>query len=502
MKTHKNVAKLKYIKINQQKSQSLANNPIFDKEELDTKTTVEINEPSYKKFEDEEESTSQDSKKPTANFKLPKFLVEKEDQKQKIENFKQEPTIKSAGNLPFTPENFESNPNSFTSIFNKDNEKINGFQRVFRKSIFFLVIQLVLFTLISTLALTGFGLSFGSLIGTGISVVIFISLIIAYTAVTSIFFIIVADRSYIWISILLQALVTVALYSFVGLGFSIPTLVFSVVIMTLSYFAYLEIEKVQVSTRFFSISYVTNEAIKILSTVAILTLCLGVFQSVSSQTPKNFITKNLIDNSFIYKLLVDNGSGFGLNKFAVNGQFPIDKDSKSVLIAEGETKKIATVNDFLDKNTPTLDQKSSCLPTDTTCLAQIPSKDKKISEYLTKIQEQYNVATPLKPTDQLTESNYKNLLKYFYADKIVEFETQKNLQNIPYIGNFQPLAENARTLFIPAIIALAIYVILTLVKFVIHFLVSIIVWIIWKFLILIRFVKIDIELVESEIVSI
>jgi hypothetical protein len=519
----KNVTKMKFVRVNQatntqpndetQESHLETNSDQSDQnqnskieQKIDSlEKTSSVPTTNYKQFSSDSDMNEVVIEKPT--FKLPKFLAQREETKSKLENMKKSSSDKqpSAGNLTFSPPNFSDNPNSFTSIFNKDHEKINGVQRVFRKSFSFLILQLLSFVGLSLVTISTFSLNLNSFATLSLAGAGIIAMIALYTVVSSIFYIIVADRSYIWISLLLQCLSLVLLYSFLGQGFSYPTIVFALIVSILNYFAYLEIEKVQVSTRFFSIGYVTSEAVKILSTIAILVTCLGIFNTISYQTTKVFLTRNLIDNELIFKNFVGNSSRFSLNNILqLKSDYTLNQTNKSVLSNDG---KEVEVGDFIEKNySENLSAtaiKNSCANGDKECQLNLSQeKEKKLEGNLNRLVELGQVTPQPKINDRLTYDTYKGLLRGFYADKINDFETKKNAQSIPIFSSVQWLIEPSRAIFIPALIALVFYVILIVFKFIIHFITGMIIWLVWKMLVAFGLVKIEIELVESEIVSI
>ncbi len=519
----KNVAKMKFVRVNQNtntqandETQTIDSNlPQFNDEDKDNsildskidKIQTPTNQPTtnYKQFGSDSDTPEIVIEKPS--FRLPKFLAQREETKNKVEKMKknQSETKKPIGNLPFTTPNFSDNPNSFTSIFNKDHEKINGVQRVFRKSFTFLILQLLAFVSLSIVTISTFSLNLNSVVTIGVAGAVIVTTIILYTVLSSIFYIIVADRSYIWINLLLQGLSLVLLYSFLGQGFSYPTIVFAIIVSVLNYFAYLEIEKVQVSTRFFSIGYVTGEAVKILSTIAILIVCLGIFNTISSQTPKVFLTRNLIDNDIVFKNFVGNSSRFSINNILqLKTDYKLNQANDSVLSSEG---KEVNISDFVEKNySDNLSAtaiKNSCASGDKECQVSLSQqKDKKLESDLNRLVDFGQISPQPKINDRLTYNIYKGLLRGFYADKINDFETKKTSQNIPIFSSVQWLIEPSRTIFIPALIALAFYLVLIVIKFIIHFVTGIVIWLVWKMLVAFGFVKIEIELVESEIVSI
>ena len=230
---------------------------------------------SYKQFVERTEPTAENPTMGSANanpFKLPKFLNRKDINSPVVNTSSIQDTPKS---LPFSKPNFTENPNSFTSVFKKDNDQVSGVKRVFRKSVMFLFLQVVAFLSLIIPILFGLSSNFASGLSSIFSLGWNMGAIILYVVMTSIFYVIVADRSYVWLSLVLQAFFMILSYSLVGMGFNPITLIATGIILILSYFSYLEIEKIQVSSRFFSIGYVTGEAVKILSTIAILILSLS-----------------------------------------------------------------------------------------------------------------------------------------------------------------------------------------------------------------------------------
>lgn len=548
----KDITKLKYIKINADDQDNDSHsgyeptqiypqdqNFISKSESINDVSSVNlnINKPTYKKFEDKSDFKNKDINvvRPSSfvgqmsqntslpdqiNLRLPKFLAQREDQKIKLNNLKTNGGNKQdkIDNLPFTPEDFESNPNSFTSIFNKDNNKINGFQRVFRKSILFLVMQLCSYALISFLCINGFLINFTSIASIFSSGLAMLLLVIAYSSITSIFYIIVADRSYIWISLLAQSLSLILMYSFTGLGFSFVTLFVALIVFVLSYFAYLEIEKIQVSTRFFSIGYVTSEAVKILSTVAILTICLGFFNGITQQTPKVFLTKNLIDNQTSFDTIVMGNSfpfnKINLNSVVLNGKYTISDTNivqndgknltyKDFVLKNYKNSTIANIN-LTDKEVVEL-QKTYCSDkvSDKDCQEKLkPFADAKIKKYLSSQNPNYSDIT-LGLDDTLDVNSFKKVLKAYYSDRIDLLTSQQNsIKDIAFLKGYTSYIEPILPNIIQAIFVLVLFIFLFTIKFLMHILTSIFVWVLWKILLLLGFAKINVELVESEIVSI
>jgi hypothetical protein len=541
--TKKEISKLKYVKLKSSNNLNKIGDEMISSNNTDsTNDDLNISKPTYKKFDDTsqgkevlntvkikpnttpQESQSQGEKTidgnafgkiGAINFKLPKFLADRESQKKQIESLKNpDKTTNFGGSLPFTQENFGNNPNSFTTIFQKDNDKINGFQRVFRKSVLFLILQLLSFLAISIIIITGLGMNFASTTASLVSLAIILGLIITYSAVTSIFYIIVADRSYIWISLCLQSLLIVAIYWALGLGiFSPITLFVAFIIFVLSYFAYLEIEKIQVSTRFFSIGYVTSEALKILSTVAIIIICLGIYNVVTIQTPKAFISKNLINNDGIYNSVVL-GNSFpfnlvSLNKIALSGE-KYTINNSGVVESSGKSVDFRTflLKNFKQSSLLTEAEKREIRATcDTTTekecsLRLLAEQDKKLKIAIKADNGGY-ANLPFGLDETLDKNNFKDVLRAFYSDKVDDLNSQSaTINDIAYLKPIRQYVEPVLPNIIQAVVAILVFIILSFFKFLMNIITSILIWIIWKFMLISGFAKIDIELVESEIVSI
>ena len=520
----KNISKLKYIKLNPGKSdESQDEYELADQalpEEIATEIdTQEVNNPmpSYKKFDDEGELPVVEKAK--SSFALPKFLSKpaKEPKGQNL-GF----TQNTQNSLPYAKPDFKTNPNSFTSVFSKDNDQVVGVARVFRKSIIFLIFQVLCYlALILPLTLGLIG-NFGTLLTTGITFGALTFAIISYTVITSIFYIIVADRSYIWINLLLQSLFLVIINSFIGQGFSIVTLATALVIFVLSYFSYLEIEKVQVSSRFFSINYVTNEAIKILTTVAIIVISVTFFNTILNVGSKNFVTQNLVQNDFIFRnVVVGKNANLSLNRWVLPKNYSIGENNKIVTSDISGAAKPVTFFDFLSANYRKGEQvlnekelenikKTQCLNKEKECDTFIQrEKIVKIQKWLAEENNPYSSVNYTEkpsylenPGSELDVNSFKEIMKVYYSEKITDFEADKSFTKVPFLDGVPKQFLNYGQFLIPAIFALVLFISFMILKFLLHLVSGIVIWVVWKLLLLFGFAQIEVELVESEIVSI
>lgn len=522
----KSISKLKYIKLNPAKNEEFHDEyELADQalpEEASSNDSQEINNPipTYKKFDDEIEIQSTKTKN---SFTLPKFLSKnKNNEKQDSGNFPSTNSTQTTNALPYTKPDFKTNPNSFTSVFSKDNDQVVGVARVFRKSIMFLILQVLCYLALIIPLTVGIIGNFSSLTSTGITFIALTLGIIFYTVITSIFYIIVADRSYIWINLFLQSLFLIVINSFIGQGFSIVTLVTALIVFVLSYFSYLEVEKVQVSSRFFSINYVTNEAIKILTTVAIIVISITFFNTILNVGSKNFVTQNLVQNDFVFRnIVVGKNANLSINRWVLPKNYTIGDNNKIQTLDISGASKPVTFFDFLSANyrkgEPVLNEKelenikkTQCLNKEKECETFIQrEKITKIQKWLTEETNPYSSVNYTErpnylenPGAELDVNSFKEIMKVYYSEKITDFEADKSFTKVPFLDNVPKQFLNYGQYLIPSIFALILFILFMILKFFLHLVSGIVVWIVWKLLLLFGFAQIEVELVESEIVSI
>jgi hypothetical protein len=408
------------------------------------------------------------------------------------------------------PKEEDFNPNFLSSIFNQDKQEAGGIARVFRKSMIFLVAQLIAFLAFITSSFFFFE-----------NPVLTIFFLVLSTAITSIFFIIVADRSYVWLVLLGQSLLLIIANSFLGLAFSPVTLV-ATLVSTLFYFlAYSELEKVQLSSRLFSISHITSESTRIILTATTLLLALGVFNSILWQGQRNgkdegskpFLGSVIFDNKLIVdNLFIGRTGTFSINQFLVGGDFFVETSGDKIMYQSknktGNKEIQATFGDFLENNYEFNDvltikeeqdfRATNCTDIGSTseaCNLRLEQEiDKKVEQWRLKAYPDlpYSIKTPL------TLSNYREINKAFYLNKIAELETEK--VDSGFID--ESLIIVPRKTIIPALVSLMLAVILFLTRFIFSWIVFIANWIIWRILLVSGFVQIDVETVEAEIISI
>jgi hypothetical protein len=450
----------------------------------------------FKRFVEPKPETS---KKSTPKVSLPKFLERFQG------GFAQASETTQAANTEVPshralalvdetkPKEKPFNPNSFSSIFNKDHQEISGIKRVFKKSIALLVLNLASFGLLSLISVNFFTTNW------------LISLITAvvYITTTNIFFIIVADRSYVWLAIASKIVLLILVNSFLGMGFDIITIFFSVIVAILIFSAYSELEKIQLSSRLFSISHITAETTRILGTVVILLLSLGVFNSIVSQTADVFFSRTLLANDVIVdRALVGKGNPFGLsgNRLLVKGES---------LFGAGNTKY--TLRDFLERNykggqvvvseTEQTDIIIECQNKAVTSAAAASScgnavaeeRDKRLLAWQQEALPKINYGLD----EVLDKTKFQEVTRQIYVYFIKSISnTNSSVAALPI-----PRIIPANYIF-PGIVAITLYLTLFIFKFALSWMVGMLTWLVWSLLRALGFSKIEVETVEAEIVSI
>jgi hypothetical protein len=491
---------------------------LYDLPDQEYNKNLNSNSPNfkYKRFQEfsEKEDNTTNSK-----IKLPKFLhnlTNKNNQppkdftKAKVDNISGEP----GKVFSFNKINEENEPvenlNSIGSIFNSDHEQISGLRRVFKKSLTFLAIHSFLFFILTLVGLNFFKFN------------IFFNLLIFFLSLsfTNIFYIIVADRSYIWVSILAQLVLLIFTNSFVGLAFSPITLVFILLILLLSYLAYSELEKVQLSSRLFSISHITSEGTRILLTSSILIICLGIFNGMMHEGSSNFVDRTLLKNNLLIdSFLIGENAKLATNYYLMGGKFSLNAENQIVYFDRNTNKsRQATYADFLTENYQSIsvltqkeekEIRNSCGSID----VNTSECDKKVKEEVNKrletwkqlkykqLETDYNL---VELDTRLELENFRYITRAFYINQINDLEnTENNNANALIPVDFLPIKiSDIVPMVIPATISIVVFFVFTIFRFLVNWISLIFTWVIWKILVWAGFVNIDIETVEAEIVSI
>jgi len=422
------------------------------------------------------------------------------------ENIDKQPKSKKSGNLPgflsriggedetrkegeltqralaVIEEKVKDNPNSFGSIFSREHQEISGIQRVFKKSIAFLVINLMLFGVLSLISINLLALP------------IWFTVVISVFYVTSscLFFIIVADRSYLWLSIAGQLILLLLVHSFLGQGFDIITIILALLISALIFSAYSELEKIQLGSRLFFISHITGESVRILTTVIAIVLSLGLFNSVVSAGTEQYIEDNILSSDLVMnRLLIGDNPSVSMNRVLLKG---------NTFFGEGNEEY--TFRDFLSfnyrggKSVLTQEESNEIIiacqvrpnSTSSDCNEEVnEEEDERLEEWR---QEAYpNLQYDL--DEVIGEAEFRTITKEYYLYLIRDLSRYDSaIRVIPsdYV--------------IPAFISVILFAFLLIVKPLVGWISYLVTWIVWRILKWIGFVRIEVEAVEAEIVSI
>ncbi len=393
---------------------------------------------------------------------------------------------------------------SFSSIFNREHEEVSGGQRVFRKSLLFLGLSLGSLGLLAYASLKFF---------TGGIVFALIALVL-YIVTTTIFFIVLANRNYLWLNLTGQLIIILSTQAFLGQAADKITLFVTALIILLVFLSYNELEKVQLSSRIFSLSHIAGQTIKILSTTGILIITLGIFNQIIFVKPDQYVSQAFLSKpQIVDSVLIGKSPSLSLNRVFMNGKYSLDGGlmNASVVQPGGATKENLTFRQFLidnyrtdkvllsddEKNDilATCNKKSSAQICDNATTAEINSR---LEIWR---QEVYpNINYPLDTV--LDVAKFREITKQFYINRINAISNPSNASNSELADSLSKLVFVPKNYIIPSIVALVTLVFLLLTKFLIHWAVSIFSLLVWQILKWVGFVKIEVENVEAEIVSI
>jgi hypothetical protein len=448
------------------------------------------------------------------------------NQLQESDNFLPSPqtneqNLLSFSNLKDKYSHKSENLNTFSSIFRKDHEAIEGIKRVFRKSIIFLIIKSVLFALIAFLSVNIFS----------INIFLFISIIVLYIIASNIYFIIVADKSYVFVNLLIELVLLFLAHLSIGQALHPITILLIAFITMFSYFAYSELEKVQLGSRLFSIGQITSESTSAMLTMLILLGSLGVYNTIAYNGLEKIVSKSVLDNTFIFNKFVLGSDKGGTS---LNGLYNLSYKTQN-------GSKPTTLDNFLSehfrKNKEIISESEKAKLREECGLKNTQEEcagDKFIETIrLARLEEWKRVAYPnIKysldtPIDQ---TKFKELTKQYYLNQICMLEKgddcERNkplsyqqtsdsesltgkakvadaiIKDIPISSNITSKAGIDRSDIIPVFLSLALFIILSILKPLIRIFLFVTTSFFWQLLKLFGFVKIEVETVEAEVVSI
>ncbi len=459
-----------------------------------------------------EKSKSNDGPEPKekdeGNF-FPRFLRKQSatDSEPKEPNLVKTPEAKEIKYLTTTdpkgkgnqPTETLSNLNSFSSIFNQDSAKIAGVKRVFKKSVSMMVISFVLFSVLAFLSLSLFS----------INPVWVILLQIFFVTFANIFYIVVADRSYIWISLGLQALIFLTAHSFIGQGFTIPTFISIVIIILLIYFGYTDVEKTQLSSRLFSINQITSDSVRMLSVAVSVILAIGTFNSILSSGNEGFLRDTIFENQFIVDHVIIGENLPGLNWLLLNGTRSFqgaDDIIQAAGIPEEDPDSNLNLLSFIRSNYSLRNGEPIITEAEISNLRLDPSVDseeeeaKLIRERAEEFRQEVYPRLPYNLDTILDSEKFKRVVEETYVYMVNDFDEGNN-DNLPFLGNVElPLLP--RGLILPGSLAMFVFITSMLLNYILRLFINLTTSIIWFILRKFDFARIDVENVEAEVVTI
>ncbi len=517
------ISKLQYLKMgngndndtnNSKTSSSSFNNKSSDRvaysvkstESSSTQSSNQLNPHSNKKIE-----YSSSPHESESGFNVPGFLrkafVQDKDQSQDIAEKTIQPAVENGDQkfLPYTPEyNFGQEPvNNFSSVFNNDHQKVFGIQRVFKKSITFLILHFISFFLLVIASINLFNLN--------ILLSLFVSVL--YIAITNIFYIVVADKNYVYLNILAQGIILLIVHAFLGLSFDKITLLFTLISLILLYFAYNELEKIQLGSRLFSIAHITSESTRIISTVVILILCLGVFNKAIFVSPENFVLNSFLDKPLVLNdLVIGKYKNLSLNRFLMKGKFYTEAGVvKSDTVKPDKNRTNLLFSDFLTYNYKPQEEIVTQERQDE-LYANCDKKVVKNCDTLIDAEREKNLDAwrkegysnlPYTLNTELTPTRFQEITKQYYVNEIKRFsESNKKSEANDVVDNLSKWLIMPKTYILPAVIAVVLFILLSIIKPILQWLAYLAALLIWRILKWVGFARIDVEQVEAEIVSI
>lgn len=402
----------------------------------------------------------------------------------------------------------------FGGLFGRDQEEVGGAKRVMQKSILFLAINLISFALLILSSIGIFNSTSNILIASGVLV----GSMVLFAAVTNVFFIILSNRLYLLALLVFQTMLIISLNALTGQGLSIPTAVVTLLSVMMTYLAYLELEKNQLSSRIFNVSHIATESTRILTTASILLVGLGLFnyiiftgtqngefEGAENFVSKTFLSQNRVVDGILIGLSDSGGRASGINNYFMSRSLTY-RNNRLVLTADSSD---ATFKDFLRFNYKTGE---NLLPQDELDALNNRCTREKISpcdQLINQVRDQkleawrvegYGQLTNLNLNSPMNLSNFRDVTKQFYQNLITD-TGRENAQsrataNIPLISNFSP------KYIVPMLLVFVVFVILMILRPILNAVVIFLSWVIWNILKLSGYAKIEVETVESEVVSI
>jgi hypothetical protein len=245
------------------------------------------------------------------------------------------------------------------------------------------------------------------------------------------------------------------------------------------------LEKIQLGSRVFSISLVTTESTRVLTNVATLVVCIGVFNQIVNLTPAEFIRETVFRNDFVRENFVFDDGLFPINLNKVFLKSYANMDSE-----DPYTFYRFLLDNYKDSRVVTEEEAASLSEREL-----LELKRERAEEWR---QEAYG-NLPYTIDTKLTPEVFEDVAEEYYINPVENFSNNEKRDSEL---NWEQYLLVDREYIIPAGITLAVYFVLFAARFVLNYIVFIFTWIIWRVLIYFGFAKIDVESVEAEVVSI
>ena len=388
--------------------------------------------------------------------------------------------------------------------------------RLLQKSIGLLVLSIMSFGLLMAVGVGIFSISTNILLNLGVMLIA----LVVFVAVTNIFYIILIDRIFLFTFLFIQSGIFLLMNLFIGQLLALSTLLLVWIIFLLLYLAYLELEKNQLSSRLFNISHICTEVTRILTTVAILVLCVSLFNQIVAIGTTNgkfdggvkFIDKTFLSEKNTFDKLIigynPSGKSTGLANLFLNKGLVLNAGQ----LVGTKSDEQATLRDYLELNyRPTevllslgekddLDLKCKTDKLDEAGCEKL-IQDTKATKLVGWQNEAYPTLKSVNLDTPIDTDLYRQLVRQYFITYIADFSNSEKLSKTVPDSIGGRLADNSKYI-VPLIFAIILFLILMLVKPIINSICVMVTWLLWTILKALKFVKIEIETVESEVISI
>jgi hypothetical protein len=341
-----------------------------------------------------------------------------------------------------------------------------------------------------------------------------------YTVTSLLLFIVLSDKKILWLSLVLQMIIAILYSVFLGQGSSFVVIFGSLFNLFFGYVGYLDLEKHQLSSRIFTLGGIARDTNKTLTIISIITLTIILYSSIAGLGSKVFIQNYLLNsNSKVEELVVKTGINKLLNSSGL-GPNPFDNYSyldQKVIEQNDKKEKIPLLfRSFLkssylyQKSKESLKslEGSECLakislnPID--CKYKLAINDEILLEYRNFKYPSYSIEL----ASELTKNDILALNRDYIADLLANFETveikpARGTENAitDVLNKIAVLVKQMQSSFLPAIISVLVFILFYIIKQIAIWINFLLLYIVWNILLYFKFVKIQTETCEAEIIS-